>query len=95
MLRSTYLAIRRLLVFLIGVTIVLAGIIMIVTPGPALIVIPLGLAVLATEFLWAKRLLTKLKTTIAERVGGDNAAARSLRRRTEDSPDDGGGGAPR
>ena len=60
MLRSTYLAVRRLLVFLIGVSIVLVGVVMLVTPGPAVLVIPLGLAVLATEFVWARTLLARL-----------------------------------
>ena len=31
------------------------------TPGPAIVVIPVGLAVLATEFIWAKKLLQKFK----------------------------------
>jgi len=36
---------------------------MIVLPGPAVIVIPVGLGVLATEFVWARKLLTKIKST--------------------------------
>ncbi len=39
---------------------------MIVAPGPAIIVIPLALAVLATEFLWARRLLKKVKAKVKE-----------------------------
>ena len=34
---------------------------MIVLPGPAVVVIPAGLAILATEFIWAKNLLGKMK----------------------------------
>jgi hypothetical protein len=34
---------------------------MIVLPGPAFIVIPAGLAILATEFLWARKLLDSVK----------------------------------
>ncbi|NLD36725.1 MAG: hypothetical protein GX654_07650 [Desulfatiglans sp.] len=52
---------RRLIVIVIGFTILLAGIAMIVLPGPAFIVIPLGLAVLATEFIWARNLLKSIK----------------------------------
>jgi len=37
------------------------GIALIVLPGPAVIVIPLGLAILATEFFWARRLLRRIK----------------------------------
>ena len=39
---------------------------MIVTPGPAIVVIPAGLALLATEFLWARRLLQKMKDRITD-----------------------------
>ena len=34
---------------------------MIVFPGPAFLVIPVGLSILATEFVWAKKLLEKVK----------------------------------
>lgn len=47
----------RALVVLSGATIVLAGLVMLVAPGPALVVIPVGLAMLALEFVWAERLL--------------------------------------
>jgi len=58
-----YKQIRRLAIFLIGISIVLIGCILIFTPGPAVVVIPVGLAVLATEFIWAKKLLKKFKET--------------------------------
>ena len=58
-----YKQIRRLAIFLIGISIVLIGCILIFTPGPAVVVIPIGLAVLATEFIWAKKLLKKFKET--------------------------------
>ena len=45
----------------IGVSVLAFGIALIVLPGPAFIVIPLGLAILATEFLWARRLLRLVK----------------------------------
>ena len=48
---------RKAIVAVVGFTVLLLGIAMIVLPGPAFIVIPLGLAILATEFVWAKRLL--------------------------------------
>ena len=53
--------VRRTIVFILGLSVVLVGIVMIVTPGPAIIVIPLGLAILATEFLWARKILETLK----------------------------------
>lgn len=52
---------RRIVVLVIGSTVVLIGIAMIVLPGPAIVVIPAGLAILATEFIWARRLLQRLK----------------------------------
>lgn len=58
-----YRQIKRLAIFLIGISIVLIGCILVFTPGPAIIVIPVGLAVLATEFIWAKKLLKKFKET--------------------------------
>jgi tellurite resistance protein TerC len=58
-----YKQIRKLVIFLIGISIVLIGCVLFFTPGPAIIVIPIGLAVLATEFIWAKKLLKKFKET--------------------------------
>ncbi|MCC6660819.1 MAG: TerC/Alx family metal homeostasis membrane protein [Phycisphaerales bacterium] len=52
---------RRLVILVVGVTVVLIGIVMIVAPGPGLIVIPIGLAILASEFWWARRLLRQFK----------------------------------
>ncbi|MDA0182739.1 PGPGW domain-containing protein [Solirubrobacter phytolaccae] len=42
---------------IVGFTVLLAGIAMMVLPGPALAVIPIGLAILSLEFAWAARLL--------------------------------------
>ena len=58
---------KRLIVAVVGFTMLLAGVAMIVLPGPAFIVIPLGLAILATEFVWARNLLKKVKETISRR----------------------------
>jgi uncharacterized protein (TIGR02611 family) len=55
---------KRLIVIVMGFTILLAGIAMIVLPGPAIVVIPLGLAVLATEFIWARKLLKAIKARV-------------------------------
>ena len=52
---------RRAIVGVIGFTVLLIGVAMIVLPGPAFLVIPLGLAILATEFVWADVLLKKAK----------------------------------
>jgi uncharacterized protein (TIGR02611 family) len=44
---------------IVGATVTLAGIAMLVTPGPALVIIPIGLAMLALEFAWAERMLDR------------------------------------
>jgi len=53
--------VKKLVVAVVGFTLLIAGIAMIVLPGPAFIFIPAGLAILATEFLWAKKLLQKVR----------------------------------
>lgn len=52
---------KRIVVAVIGGTVTLFGIALIVLPGPAVIVIPIGLSILATEFVWAKRWLDKAR----------------------------------
>jgi uncharacterized protein (TIGR02611 family) len=58
---KTFKQLKRIIIAIIGFTILLIGIILLVTPGPASLVIPAGLAVLATEFVWAENLLKKVK----------------------------------
>ena len=58
---------RRIVVAIIGTSVLLLGIVMIVTPGPAIVVIPLGLAILAVEFVWARQGLKKLRKMISRR----------------------------
>jgi len=52
---------RKIVVLVVGLTCILVGVAMMVLPGPAMVVIPLGLAILATEFVWARRLLRRLQ----------------------------------
>ena len=63
----TYTAGRRIVVVIVGISVLLLGVVMIVTPGPAIVVIPLGLAILAVEFVWARRCLKKLREMISRR----------------------------
>jgi uncharacterized protein (TIGR02611 family) len=49
----------RILFAVAGATVTLAGIAMLIAPGPAFVFIPLGLAMLALEFSWAERLLDR------------------------------------
>ena len=68
MLKSIH-QVKRLIVAVIGFSVLAAGIAMIVLPGPAFIVIPLGLFILATEFVWAKRFLQKMKNKLKSKHG--------------------------
>jgi uncharacterized protein (TIGR02611 family) len=52
---------KRFLKILFGFTLLVLGIIMIVTPGPGWLVILLALGVLAAEFVWARQLLDHMK----------------------------------
>jgi len=52
---------KKLVVGVVGVTILVIGLVLLVMPGPGLIVIILGLGILATEFVWAQKLLKKTK----------------------------------
>lgn len=60
-----------------GLVVLLAGLAMLVTPGPALVVIPIGLAMLSLQFSWAENLLERA----LERAAGAGEAAKSLSRR--------------
>jgi uncharacterized protein (TIGR02611 family) len=53
--------IKRIVVAVIGGTVLLVGVALIVLPGPAFLVIPAGLAILALEFAWARRWLKKAR----------------------------------
>ncbi len=59
------------MVGVVGVTVLLLGIVMIVTPGPALVVIPVGLAILSIEFTWARIWLKRLRESISTRANNN------------------------
>jgi len=59
---------RRVVIFVIGTTVVLLGIAMLVLPGPGLVVIPVGLAILATEYAWARRWLRFMRDSAEKGV---------------------------
>ena len=54
-------AVRRVVIGVIGATVVLVGIALLVLPGPAFVVIPIGLTILALEFEWARRWLGRAR----------------------------------
>lgn len=55
--RSTY----KLIVAVLGTTIIVCGLILLFLPGPGMVVAAVGLGLLASEFAWARRLLRKAK----------------------------------
>ena len=61
----TYKVARRIVVTVVGATVVALGMVMIVTPGPALVVIPVGLAILSIEFAWARHWLRRMREAIS------------------------------
>jgi uncharacterized protein (TIGR02611 family) len=66
---------RRMAVALVGSALLVLGLVLLALPGPGLLVIIAGLAVLGTEFAWAKRALSRTKAN-AVRAG---KAAQRLR----------------
>jgi uncharacterized protein (TIGR02611 family) len=76
---------KRIAVFVVGAALVVGGLALLVLPGPGLLVIVAGLAVLATEFAWAERLLDQAKQQAAKAT--DKAKRSIFRRRSRsDSP---------
>ena len=96
--------IRRVVVLIVGGTVLLTGLVMLVTPGPGLVVILVGLATLASEFPWARKLLTRSQTGAKAAPGrrsrlcgvhacGNRGSARSLRQPCRSVLPDGGNAA--
>jgi uncharacterized protein (TIGR02611 family) len=69
----------RLSIAAVGFTVLAVGVVMLVTPGPGLLVIIAGLAILAHQFAWAARALDKAKARAAQ---AKEAAVRRAARRT-------------
>lgn len=65
--------VRRIIVAVVGATVLLIGIALLVLPGPAFIVIPIGLAILATEFAWARHWLKKVRGMASSVISRRNA----------------------
>jgi uncharacterized protein (TIGR02611 family) len=61
---------RRLIILVVGATVLALGVALIVLPGPAFLVIPVGLGILGTEFVWARRLLHNIKERARNFVNG-------------------------
>ena len=59
---------RKLIIAIVGGTVLLIGVALIVLPGPAFIVIPIGLAILATEFAWARRAVVRATAMVGKKA---------------------------
>jgi len=69
--------VRRVIVSVVSVTILLIGLALLVLPGPAFVVIPVGLAILATEYAWARRWVRKVRRLPSDVVSGGGANVNS------------------
>ncbi len=72
----TYKVARRIAVTVVGSTVLAVGVVLIVLPGPALIVIPIGLAILSIEFAWARLWLQRVRRKISSQ-GAESRANRA------------------
>lgn len=78
-LGGTYRTARRIVIGVIGTSVVLIGLALTVLPGPAFIVIPAGLAILSIEFAFARRWLKKLREGSQSAVNRVRGVARARR----------------
>ena len=76
---DTYRRARRIVIAIFGGTVVLIGILMLVLPGPAIVVIPAGLAILSLEFAWARRWLRKIKRKTEQTLNSWNQRNKDTR----------------
>jgi uncharacterized protein (TIGR02611 family) len=61
-----YKVAKRIVIGIVGGSVLVVGVAMIVLPGPAFVVIPAGLAILGIEFAWARIWLKKAKAKAGE-----------------------------
>lgn len=62
---------KRVVTAVVGSTVLAIGLVLVVLPGPAFLVIPAGLAILAIEFAWARRWLRSARALLRRRPGKD------------------------
>jgi uncharacterized protein (TIGR02611 family) len=72
---------KRIAVSVVGGVLVLGGLAMLVLPGPGILVVALGFAVLGTEYAWAAAALERTKRTAAQAAARTKRAAQAARRR--------------
>lgn len=76
---AAFAAALKLVRTILGFSVLAVGLLMVVLPGPAIVVIPLGLAILASEYAWARRYLKKFKE------GGEKLGYIFFRRKSSDT----------
>jgi uncharacterized protein (TIGR02611 family) len=81
---GTYKIARRFAIAVVGSTVLAVGVALIVLPGPAIIVIPVGLAILSLEFAWARLWLRKVRRSISSQ-NSETRADRAERHRDRTS----------
>ena len=71
----TYKIAKRVAIGIVGGSVLVVGVAMVVLPGPAFIVIPVGLGILSIEFAWARIWLKKIKAkaqAVVQQIGNKN-----------------------
>ncbi len=93
--RLTAKHVKRLVTLVVGGSVVLLGIAMLVLPGPALLVIPVGVVILAGEFAWARRLRRRVEELASSFDGAVTGQPPASRERAEraNSPSEPSGSA--
>lgn len=71
---------RRVAIGVVGGSVLLVGVVMLIAPGPAIVVIPVGLAILGMEFAWARHWLKKLRQSISRQTASGRAERAEARR---------------
>ena len=56
---------KKFFIALMGGTVLVIGVAMLVLPGPGMLMVAAGLAILATEFVWARRAMRNAKGAVA------------------------------
>ena len=75
---TTMKHIKRVVIAVVGGTVLALGIALIVLPGPAFLAIPAGLAILAMEFAWARRWLRSARALLPRRSKDDSTPRKKL-----------------
>jgi tellurite resistance protein TerC len=80
---ASYRQARKAVILIVGSSVLIIGLAMVLLPGPAIVVIPLGLAILGVEFAWARRWLSSAKRMIADGRRGISNVVRDRRGRRD------------